>query len=123
MTRYLILAIALLCSGAQAAEPRISEANYPKMERFMLTVMCVNSHYLPARAVHDPAYDLAKADPVAFDTFRQQGLPATLVYIGPDHASELMYYAERSIYNPAATAQMCVQINSMSEAQYESRNQ
>lgn len=122
MTRYLILAIALLCLGAQAAEPRISEANYPKMERFMLTVMCVNSHYLPARAVPDPAYDLAKADPVAFDSYRLDGLPGALIYIGPDHASELMYYAERSIYNPAATAQMCVQINSMTEQQYADRN-
>lgn len=123
MTRYLLIIIGLLCFGANAAEPRISESNYPKLERFMLTVLCVNSGMLPARAVHDPAMSLAKADRLAFDIYKDDGLPGVLIYIGPDHAAELMYYGERSIYYPAATAQMCIQINQMSEAQYESRNQ
>jgi len=120
--KYLIAIIALLSFGAQASEPRISEANYPKMERFMLTILCVNSHYLPARAVHDPAMNLAKADKMAFDIYREDGLPGVLIYIGPDHAAELMYYGERSIYYPAATAQMCITINGMTEQQYADRN-
>lgn len=123
MIRLIAIIALLYCVASHAAEPRISEANYLKMERFMLTVLCVNSGMLPARAVHDPAMSLAKADRMAFEIYKDDGLAGVLIYIGPDHASELMYYGERSIYNPAATAQMCISMNQMSDRQYAERNQ
>lgn len=121
MIRHLLITIALLSFGAQASEPRVSEANYPKLERFMLTVLCVNSGYLPARVVRERALALIAVDPLAYDIYRKDKFAGVLIYAGPEHAAELTYRAEQSIYYPAATAQMCISMNQMSEKQYESR--